>query len=580
MLEELRIRDLAVIEEAVLEFAPGLTVITGETGAGKTMVVQGLGLLLGERADPGRVRPGADRAVVEARLQIGPEHPAVPRVLDAGGLIEDGTLLLSRTLSAEGRSRAAAGGTAVPVAVLGELTAALVAVHGQSDQQRLLRPGQHRALLDGFAGRSALEPLAEFSTGWARLRELEAELTELAGSASERAREAELLRLGLAEVAAVEPVPGEDAELAAEAERLAHADALRTAAAAAHDLLAGESPGGGADLRDQLGAARRALEAGAVHDPGLAELAQRVAEVGYLITELVTDLAGYAAGIEADPVRLAAVHGRQAQLAGLRRRYAADLAGVLSWAEQASARLAELTDDGRADRLAGQVAGLRERLGRCADRLSSARAAAAERLGPAVAAELAALAMPHARLQAVVAQRADPAGLPVGDRRQAAGPSGVDEVEFRLAAHPGAPARPLARAASGGELSRVMLALEVVLAAPTLAGGAGPTLVFDEVDAGVGGRAAVEVGRRLARLAERVQVVAVTHLPQVAAYADRHLVVSKTSAGRVTSAGVAPVTDGARVRELSRMLAGLADSRHANQHAAELLAAAAASKAG
>lgn len=570
----MRLRDLGVIEDAVLEFSPGLTVVTGETGAGKTMVVQGLGLLLGARADGGRVRPGAERAVVEGRFRVPPAAPAVARAADAGAALDDGALLISRTVSPEGRSRAHLGGAAVPAAVLAEVSAGLVAIHGQAEQQRLLRPAEQRAMLDRYAGAAVEAPLAAYGAAYRRLAVVTSTLAELRERARERAREADLLRFGVAEVTAAAPTAGEDEELAAQVGRLAHADALRSAATGAHDQLLGELDGDrGGDAGTRVAAARRTLEQQAGHDPALAALASRVAEVGYLLADVTADLASYAASVEAEPAALAAAQQRQSVLAGLTRKYGDGVPEVLDWAESAAARLAELDgDDDRVGALAAERAELRGTLAAFAGSVSGARSASAESFGAAVAAELVRLAMPSARVRAEVTSTEAQDGLEVAGRCLAYGPGGVDEVALLLQPHPGAPPRPLHRGASGGELSRVMLAVEVVLAlAPGAAVG---TFVFDEVDAGVGGRAAVEVGRRLARLAESAQVIVVTHLPQVAAYADRHLLVDKASDGRVTRSGVTALDGPARVRELSRMLAGQEDSALARGHAQELLAAA------
>jgi DNA repair protein RecN (Recombination protein N) len=573
VLEEMRIAGLGVIADAVLELHPGLTVVTGETGAGKTMVVEGLSLLFGGRADAGLVRTGAARAVVEGRLALPAASPAVTRAAEAGGELDDGALLVSRSVSAEGRSRAHVGGRSVPVGVLGELAESLVALHGQHDQQRLARPGEQRALLDRYGG----VDLAEWEAAYARLRAVTATLAEITARRRERAQEADLLRLGLAEVAGVEPVPGEDAALAAEVARLAHADTLRAAATAAHELLAGDP--GDADAVDAtglVGAARAALAPGLGHDPALDALGGRLSEVSYLLADVAADLASYAAAVDADPEALERAQQRQAALGALTRKYADDLPGVLAWAERAAARLAELDgDDEAVGALAAEREALLGRLGELAARLTAERVAAGERLAKAVTAELAELAMPDATLTVAVTQEEAPDGLAVGGRRVAFGPAGTDTVELLLAAHPGAPARPVARAASGGELSRVMLAVEVVLAGCDPV----PTMVFDEVDAGVGGRAAVEVGRRLARLARDHQVLVVTHLPQVAAFADRHVHVAKAADGGVTASGITTLDDDGRLRELSRMLAGLDGSELARGHAEELLAMAAEAKA-
>ena len=571
MLEEVRIRGLGVIDDAVLELAPGLTVVTGETGAGKTMVVQGLTLLFGGRSDAGRVRPGAARAVVEGRLSLEADHPAVVRALDAGGELDDGVLLVSRSVAADGRSRAHLGGRGVPLGVLAELSESLVAVHGQSDQQRLLQPARQRASLDRFGGAPVTGPLQDYRARWTRWREVRETLQRLTAEADERRREAGLLRAGLAEVEAAAPEPGEDDALRAQIRRLDAADELRAASTTAQEALTGTDTGEGGDALGLLTAARRALEAGADADPALGALAGRLAEATYLVTDVAGDVASYATGVDVDPARLAAAQDRLAVLTGLVRRHAPDVGSidaVLSWAASATDRLLELdsTGDALAD-LARQDEALAAELGGLAASLSLARAAAAERFGAAVTAELADLAMPHARVTAAVTAREDPAGLVVGDRRLAAGPSGVDDVELLLEPHPGAAARPLHRGASGGELSRVMLAVEVVFAGADPV----PVMVFDEVDAGVGGRAAVEVGRRLARLARDHQVLVVTHLPQVAAFADAHLQVVKSDDGSVTRSGVVLLDDEHRVAELSRMLAGL-DSGLARGHAEELLA--------
>ena len=577
----MRIRGLGVIDDAVLPLGPGLTVVTGETGAGKTMVVQGLGLLFGGRADAGRVRPDAARALVEGRLVLDPASPALHRAADAGAELDDGALLVSRSVGADGRSRAHLGGRSVPVGVLGELADHVLAVHGQSDQQRLLKPTQQRSALDRYAGAPVLSLRDRFRADWARWRDVRTTLLQLRAEAAERAREAELLRLGVAEVEAVDPQPGEGAALAREIERLANADDLRTAAAGAQVALTGdEDAPDGTDALQLLVAARRSVQGAAEHDPDLAALAARLAELAHLATDVAGELASYLASVDADPARLAGAQDRLATLTTLVRRHAVeDVDGVLAWAARASDRLLEL--DGTEDHIAAleqQDADLEASLGALAAELSEARAAAGLRFGEAVTAELAALAMPHAQVTVVVSQRGDDDGLRVGGQRLAAGADGVDDVELLLVPHTGAPPRALHRGASGGELSRVMLAVEVVFAGSDPV----PVMVFDEVDAGVGGRAAVEVGRRLARLSRSHQVIVVTHLPQVAAFADSHLLVVKAAdgvaAGAVTRSGVVALDDAGRVVELSRMLAG-ADTGLARGHAEELLAAAAQDRA-
>ncbi|MET8677516.1 DNA repair protein RecN [Streptomyces sp. NPDC004647] len=568
----MRIRSLGVIDDAVVELSPGFTAVTGETGAGKTMVVTSLGLLLGGRADPALVRIGAKSAVVEGRITVPAGTPAAVRAEEAGAELDDGALLISRTVSAEGRSRAHLGGRSVPVGLLGELADDLVAVHGQTDQQGLLRPARQRQALDRYAGDAVSVPLEKYAAAHRRFRAVAAELEELTTRARERAQEADLLRFGLDEIAAAEPQPGEDAELAAEAERLGHAEALASAATTAHRGLAGDPEDlEGVDAATLVAGAHRALEAVRSHDPALAALADRIGEVGILLSDVAGELAGYADDIDADPLRLAVVEERRAALTQLTRKYGEDISAVLAWSEQSAARLTELeSDDDRIGELTAERDALRGELSGLAQALTDARSEAAQRFADAVTAELSELAMPHARVSIEMRQVEDPDGIEVGGRTVAYGASGVDEVELLLAPHPGAQPRPIAKGASGGELSRVMLAVEVVFAgsAPV------PTYLFDEVDAGVGGKAAVEVGRRLARLARSAQVVVVTHLPQVAAFADRHLVVEKTNDGSVTRSGVQAMEGEDRVRELSRMLAGQEDSQLARAHAEELLEAA------
>ncbi|MFJ2823801.1 DNA repair protein RecN [Streptomyces toxytricini] len=571
----MRIRSLGVIDDAVVELSPGFTAVTGETGAGKTMVVTSLGLLLGGRADPALVRIGAKAAVVEGRIVMRPDAPAAVRAEEAGAELDDGALLISRTVSAEGRSRAHVGGRSVPVGLLGELADDLVAVHGQTDQQGLLRPARQRQALDRYAGDAVAVPLEKYGAAYRRLRAVAAELEEITTRARERAQEADLLRFGLEEIAAVEPVAGEDAELAAEAERLGHAEALASAAQIAHAALAGdvEDPEG-VDANTLVAGAHRALEAVRSHDPVLGALAERIGEVQILLADVAGELAGYADDLDADPLRLAAVEERRAALTQLTRKYGDSVDAVLEWAQTSAARLLELDgDDERIAELTAERDGLRAELSQLAQALTDARVEAATRFAAAVTEELASLAMPHARVtidirQAEVADEDD--GVEVGGRAVAYGPTGADEVELLLAPHPGAQPRPIAKGASGGELSRVMLAVEVVFAGSDPV----PTYLFDEVDAGVGGKAAVEVGRRLAKLAKSAQVVVVTHLPQVAAFADRQLLVEKTNDGSVTRSGVTVLEGEARIRELSRMLAGHEDSASARAHAEELLAAA------
>jgi DNA repair protein RecN (Recombination protein N) len=575
MFEEIRISSLGVIESSTLELGPGLTVVTGETGAGKTMVVTALGLLLGARADSGAVRSGARLARIEGVVGAQSLPAFAAAVEDVGGEVEDERVVLARTLSAEGRSRAFVGGAGVPVSGLARVAEPLVAVHGQSDQHRLLRSATQREALDRFGGPDVAAASGEYTRLHARLVAVEQELADVVAHARERAREADLLRFGLGEVEACEPQSGEDVQLAAEESRLGFADTLRTAAEQAREALSSEE--GQPDALATTSAARTLLQGVREHDAEAGELADRLGEVTYLLSDVAADVASYASRLETDPARLAAVSERRAALTALTRKYGQTIDEVLEWSAQAEARLAELEGtDERIEELRTTRTALRASLAESASALSAARRSAAERLGAEVTAELALLAMPEARLEVVVRQQElsepgpeEESGGPlrVGDRWLRFTASGVDDIELLLAANPGAEPRPLHKGASGGVLLRVMRAAEVSPAGPTPV----PSSVFVEVDAGVGGAAAIEVGRRLAQLARTAQVLVVTHLPQVAAYADRHVLVRKASDGSVTTAGLTLLDDEGRVRELSRMLAGMAESDTALAHAQELL---------
>jgi DNA repair protein RecN (Recombination protein N) len=566
MLAELRIRDLGVIDDARLEVSAGLNVLTGETGAGKTMVVDALALLLGGRADPGAVRAGRPAALVEGRLRTGDDLQVAAALATAGVEDEDGEVVVARQVLVEGRSRAQLQGRMATVAAIADVVRPLVEVHGQHEFQDLLRPAVQRDLLDRFAGDAVLGPRAAFAAGWRRLRAVTRELDDLATRAREREREIDLLRHQLEEIDAAQVRVGESAELAAEAERLENAEALQQAAALAHQLLEADEDAGAATA---LGAAARAVQGPGAHDRSLGELAERAQALAAEVGDLASSLRAYAEAVLVDPARLEEVNLRMARLHDLERKYGDDEAAVLAFAGQAAERLAELEGGTlRSEALEAEAAGLRRDLAGTGAALTAARQEAAARLGEAIRVELADLAMPSAQVVVAVEQDDDDAGLEVGGRCLAATEDGLDRVDFRLAAHPGAPLRPLGRAASGGELSRVMLALRVVLAGVDRT----PTLVFDEVDAGV--------GRRLAQLARRHQVLVVTHLPQIAAHADRHFTVEKRSSDGTTSTDVQLLDDAGRVGELSRMLAGMEGSGLAQAHAEELLAAATAAKHG
>ncbi|MBC6451412.1 DNA repair protein RecN [Actinokineospora xionganensis] len=570
----MRIQDLGVIDEATLELHPGFTVVTGETGAGKTMVVTGLHLLSGGRAEASRVRSGKSKAVVEGRFEGLTGSPAAAVATEAGAEPDDdGSLIALRSVNSDGRSRAHLGGRSVPVGVLSDLAEQLIAVHGQNDQLRLLRPAEQRAVIDRYAGEAVSSVLADYRRVRDEWIAVSTELTDRTRRAKEMAREADILRLGLEEIAAVDPKPGEDVELVERARRLADADQLREAATGASLAVSG-SPDGDPDLPGALGAIGEAQRriAGA-DDPRLRELEPRLAEAAVLLTDVGSELTAYLDSLDADPAVLEQVLARQAELKAITRKYAADIDGVIAWARDANEKLATLdTSEGALGELAARKIALAQQLAGIAVALTAAREKAAEELAKAVTDELGGLAMGQSSIQITVRPRAadegDPVALDVAGQSLHAGADGVDDVELLLVAHDGALPLPVHKGASGGELSRVMLAIEVVLAHSDPV----PTLVFDEVDAGVGGRAAVEIGRRLARLARSHQVIVVTHLAQVAAFADRHLIVDKSATGGVTRSDVRTLDEPTRVIELARMLAGMESTETGRAHAEELLA--------
>ncbi|OMB86308.1 DNA repair protein RecN [Mycolicibacterium conceptionense] len=580
MLSEIRIESLGAISAATAEFDRGLTVLTGETGTGKTMVVTSLHLLGGARADATRVRSGSDRAVVEGRfstIELGEDVTGrVEEILESSGAErdDDGSVIAARSVSRAGPSRAYLGGRSVPAKSLSNFTAQVLTLHGQNDQLRLMRPDEQRAALDRFA--EVDKPLARYRSirdEWLTARR---DLADRRRRARELAQEADRLSFGIHEIDAVAPEPGEDEAIIADIRRLSELDALREAAQTARFALAGEldepTPES-TSAADGVGRAQAALES--TDDSTLQALAVRLAEAMAVIGDVSGELGHYLSELPSDASTLETKLARQAELRTLTRKYAADIDGVLAWSRDAAERLAQL--DVSEESLAAldrKVAELEAQVVTAAGELTKARSKAAKGLAKAVTAELAGLAMANAVFTIGVAPmpaRADdsaPLTMPDGEVLHA-GHDGVDAVEFGFTAHRGADVLPLAKSASGGELSRVMLALEVVLSAST----AGTTMVFDEVDAGVGGRAAVQIGRRLARLARTHQVIVVTHLPQVAAFADAHLVVDSGN-GRVKSSGVRRIDDEDRVAELARMLAGLGESDSGRAHARELLEAA------
>ncbi|MEE4024682.1 DNA repair protein RecN [Gordonia sp. PKS22-38] len=587
MLEELSIEGLGVIERASARFHPGFTALTGETGAGKTMIVTSLHLLSGARADASRVRSGDTKATVEGRFRLASSEstadqpvtdPVVGEILEASGaeVDEDGTVIAIRSVGADGRSRAHLGGRSVPVGVMGRLTNHLLTIHGQNDQLRLMKPEHQRAALDAFAGSSATTAIEAYRAArdeWITvLDDLDARRTD----ERELAQEADRLRFGVDEISAVDPQPGEDEDLAATIRRLTDLESIRTAGSQSHELVAGDE----GSVIDGLGQVRSILESSG--DDSLRALLPRVGEALTVITDVGDELSGFLADLPADAEELDKMLTRQADLKALVRKYAPDIDGVIAWRDTARARLAEIDDPQQSiEELEAAAAAARDKVTEAASKLRRRRRTAAKSMATKVSSELGGLAMGDAALSVDVGIEAaaddDRLAIELDGVRAHAGASGVDSVEFALLAHKGATPLPIARSASGGELSRLMLAMEVVLAAPT----SGSVMVFDEVDAGVGGRAAVEIGRRLARLASAHQVIVVTHLPQVAAFADNHLVIGKTSGSgknRPHKSTVRTLDRDERVAELARMLAGLGDSDTGRAHAEELLATAEAER--
>jgi len=568
MIETISIENLGVIAQAELPLGPGLTALTGETGAGKTMVLTSLKLLLGSKADPAIVRVGTQRCVVEGAFALEEDAKCIQIAQEAGCEIEDDLLLASRVVPATGRSRAHLGGRSVPASVLGQVGSRLVSIHGQADQLRLRTAAAQRRALDAVGGSEHEQLCRQYSSCYRAWNQACQDLETWREQALAREGEIAGLRHALEQLEALDPKPGEDQALAEEASRLENLDLLRSGAAQAANAISGDELNDDvANVIALVSVARRSLENAADHDSRLASLMPRLNEVAALTSDLAMELTDYLSDLDADPDRLAWVHERREQL----RRGCLEIGGLgqvfanvdelLAFGQHSAARLAQL--DGPLDReaeLAAEVERTGKELKTVAKRLSQARTKLAKLLSQQVSAELEGLMMRGAKLQV----RLNPLEQP--------GPTGMEEVELLLRAHPGAAALPLEKGASGGELSRIMLALEVVLAQHTAT--KRHTFVFDEIDAGVGGRAAVEIGRRLAALARHHQVIVVTHLAQVAAWAQTQLVVVKQvgqASNEATTTAVETVSGPERVRELARMLSGQSDSQTALRHAEELL---------
>jgi len=561
MLSELHIEDLGIIDRLDLVLGNGLTVLTGETGAGKTMVLNALGLLLGERSDTSAIRKGQEQAFVEGRWLLA--DSVVTRIRELGIELEDSELLVNRSVSAEGRSRAALSGKSVPVGILSEIGEQLVVVHGQSDQIRLRSAVAQREALDQFAGEQLAKVLTEYTAVYANWKQAATRLAEITTQLEARSREADQIRSAVEELTSLDPKPGEDIELAEKASKLTHLEELRIAATESHNQLSSEGFDDSSDAITLIGKARRALEAVSEHDPELASLAEQLKQIGYSLNETSASISGYLASLDSEGGQeLERVQQRRADLTSAMRKYGPTLEEVVSFFENSGARLLELDSS---DKEIQELTALEQSLGTqtisLAKTITALRTKAASSLAKSVTGELAALAMTGASLEVTITP-----ALELGSH-------GADQVAILLSAYPGAEPRALGKGASGGELSRIMLAIEVVLAKSELA----PTFIFDEVDAGVGGAAATEVGKRLATLAQNAQVIVVTHLPQVAAFATRHLRVLKSVSDQYTSTDVVRLEGEAVVEELARMLSGLSESESGKTHAKELLELAKAS---
>ena len=553
MLTELRIRQLAVIDEVTLALAPGFNVLTGETGAGKSIIVGALGLLIGERASSDLVRTGAEKATVEGIFDVA-ARPALRRALDERGIECDGTLVLKREVAsaAGGRARAWINGTPVTAGTLADVGRALVNVHGQHEAQALLAPEAQRDILDAFG--NALGERAAVEDAQRTLRELEVALAALDSREAEARRRADWLAHVAGEIEAAAPRPDEEAALDDEARRLTHAEELQALATEVTEALEGES-----GALPRLAPVQRALGGLQRIDPATSRLQELFDAAWYALEEVAREAQAYADGIEHDPARLEAVERRRDLLFRLKQRHGGSIEAVLAAGREARAEL-ELLDTAGLDRrtLTSQRTAAAAALDAAAAALSAKRRVAAAALADAVTARLPDLGMPDGRFLV---------DLPA---REAIGPDGAEQVEFRVALNVGHEARPLARVASGGELARVMLALKVILARVDDV----PTLIFDEVDAGIGGRTGLMVGDAMRDVAAHHQVFAITHLPQIAARGHHHIVVAKAAKGGVTTSDVSVVADEGRVTEVARMLGGDAESATSREHARELLAAA------
>lgn len=564
-LEEISIRNLGIIDSSSLELSKGLNVLTGETGAGKTMILTALSLLLGSKSDSALVRHGSERLVASATFSIPKSLRAM--IEDRGGFIEDGSLILSRTVNSDGKSKATASGTTVTASVLSEITEPLIAIHGQSVNMHIVKSTRQRELLDLFAGVPLHQKMTTYSEIFHQYNELKAKLRSLLSHASERDSEIASLEALTQQWSSLKPVRDEYAAIEDEIRKLASVEDLRVAAAGALQALGDEDSG----ALTVLGTVRKFLENAKGKDPALDEISSSIAESFYIVDDAHGSLASYLASLEADPKRLDFLNERKATIASFVKKWGGagsvdeEMTLIAIRVKNAKETIADLSGgQERISAIEKELSEIKAKLLVAAQAVSSERVKAAKNLSTLVTKEISALSMPHTIFHADVLT-VDFSG-PLKESNFTT--TGCDEVSMSIQGHRDAPKVGLGKGASGGEMSRIMLALEVVIAASAPVG----TYIFDEVDAGVGGKAAIEVGRRLHALSQHAQVIVVTHLPQVAAWADRHFVVAKDSDGQIVASGVTELTDQGRVGEIARMLAGLDESLSAQEHASELLA--------
>ena len=567
-LEEISIRNLGIIDQSTLELGSGLNVLTGETGAGKTMILTALALVLGGKSDSSLVRTGTERLVASAQFNLPEVAPDLQEIVDSSGSdISDGSLILTRTVNSDGKNKAVAGGTTVPAATLASFADQLVEIHGQAANHQIVKAARQRELLDRYAGAKFSKELSSYQEVFSSYNELKARIKSAVDSASKKDREILELEEFLLGWQKLKAVRGEYAETTNQIARLSSVEDLRAASAGATEALSDETSG----AVTTLGSARRFLDIAKGKDSKLDEIAGSIAEGFFLIDDAARELASYLTALEADPGKLDLLQSRKAAINAFLKKYGSsidpdeDLILLAARAKGAKEAIADLNGgEDRIKELQNELAGIKSELVKSAKKLTDLRNEAALALSKEVTTEISALAMPHTVFSIAITSANYTGALKESDFTNL----GCDEIAMQIQGHAGAPLIALGKGASGGEMSRIMLALEVVLAQTHPVG----TYIFDEVDAGVGGKAAIEVGRRLAALAKHTQVIVVTHLPQVAAWADTHFVVKKSSDGSVSQSDVTKLEDKARVEEIARMLAGLEGSASAQEHAAELLA--------